>query len=181
MQPASFQCSLCPKSFTRSFALRNHLNTHENKKPFLCTICGKAFTRNHDRKTHEGLHAGERRFVCKHIVQDGRQLGCGRRFARATNLERHRRSRGCIRPSTHREHGSITNPARTLTDISSFDAEEPATRQRCISDTPATQRSRHESTTSTLPWDDSTTNHTIAGNGPFHVDSSTLGFVQLEG
>ncbi|KAL4880738.1 hypothetical protein BJY04DRAFT_218895 [Aspergillus karnatakaensis] len=41
------------------------------------------FNRNHDRKTHEKLHSGEKKFVCK---------GCGRRFARSSNLKRHLRS-----------------------------------------------------------------------------------------
>ncbi|KAH8848043.1 hypothetical protein MCOR27_000317 [Pyricularia oryzae] len=99
--PATFQCSLCPKRFTRAYNLRSHLRTHTDERPFVCTVCGKAFARQHDRKRHEGLHSGEKKFVCKGDLKAGGQWGCGRRFARADALGRHFRSeagRLCIKP-----------------------------------------------------------------------------------
>ncbi|KAG9248306.1 hypothetical protein BJ878DRAFT_412972 [Calycina marina] len=99
--PATFQCPLCPKRFTRAYNLRSHLRTHTDERPFVCTVCGKAFARQHDRKRHEGLHSGEKRFVCKGDLTRGGQWGCGRRFARADALGRHFRSeagRICIKP-----------------------------------------------------------------------------------
>lgn len=99
--PATFQCALCPKRFTRAYNLRSHLRTHTDERPFVCTVCGKAFARQHDRKRHEGLHSGEKKFVCKGELKDGGQWGCGRRFARADALGRHFRSeagRICIKP-----------------------------------------------------------------------------------
>jgi hypothetical protein len=99
--PATFQCNLCPKRFTRAYNLRSHLRTHTDERPFVCTVCGKAFARQHDRKRHEGLHSGEKKFVCKGELQQGGQWGCGRRFARADALGRHFRSeagRICIKP-----------------------------------------------------------------------------------
>ncbi|RFU26713.1 hypothetical protein B7463_g9623, partial [Scytalidium lignicola] len=99
--PATFQCSLCPKRFTRAYNLRSHLRTHTDERPFVCTVCGKAFARQHDRKRHEGLHSGEKKFVCKGDLKQGGQWGCGRRFARADALGRHFRSeagRICIKP-----------------------------------------------------------------------------------
>ena len=99
--PATFQCNLCPKRFTRAYNLRSHLRTHTDERPFVCTVCGKAFARQHDRKRHEGLHSGEKKFVCKGQLQSGNQWGCGRRFARADALGRHFRSeagRVCIKP-----------------------------------------------------------------------------------
>ncbi|KAL2169182.1 hypothetical protein VTG60DRAFT_6346 [Thermothelomyces hinnuleus] len=99
--PATFQCSLCPKRFTRAYNLRSHLRTHTDERPFVCTVCGKAFARQHDRKRHEGLHSGEKKFVCKGDLKRGGQWGCGRRFARADALGRHFRSeagRICIKP-----------------------------------------------------------------------------------
>lgn len=99
--PATFQCSLCPKRFTRAYNLRSHLRTHTDERPFVCTVCGKAFARQHDRKRHEGLHSGEKKFVCRGDLAHGGQWGCGRRFARADALGRHFRSeagRVCIKP-----------------------------------------------------------------------------------
>lgn len=99
--PATFQCTLCPKRFTRAYNLRSHLRTHTDERPFVCTVCGKAFARQHDRKRHESLHSGEKKFVCKGDLKPGGQWGCGRRFARADALGRHFRSeagRICIKP-----------------------------------------------------------------------------------
>ncbi|PGH27541.1 hypothetical protein AJ80_00782 [Polytolypa hystricis UAMH7299] len=99
--PATFQCNLCPKRFTRAYNLRSHLRTHTDERPFVCTVCGKAFARQHDRKRHEGLHSGEKKFVCRGDLSRGGNWGCGRRFARADALGRHFRSeagRVCIKP-----------------------------------------------------------------------------------
>lgn len=99
--PATFQCTLCPKRFTRAYNLRSHLRTHTDERPFVCTVCGKAFARQHDRKRHESLHSGEKKFVCKGDLKSGSQWGCGRKFARADALGRHFRSeagRICIKP-----------------------------------------------------------------------------------
>lgn len=99
--PATFQCTLCPKRFTRAYNLRSHLRTHTDERPFVCTVCNKAFARQHDRKRHEGLHSGEKKFVCKGELGSGGHWGCGRKFARADALGRHFRSeagRVCIKP-----------------------------------------------------------------------------------
>ncbi|KAK8244266.1 C2H2 type zinc finger domain-containing protein [Phyllosticta capitalensis] len=104
--PATFQCSLCPKRFTRAYNLRSHLRTHTDERPFVCSVCGKAFARQHDRKRHEGLHSGEKKFVCRGALKDGNSWGCSRRFARADALGRHFRSeagRVCIRPLLEEE------------------------------------------------------------------------------
>lgn len=106
--PATFQCNLCPKRFTRAYNLRSHLRTHTDERPFVCTVCGKAFARQHDRKRHEGLHSGEKKFVCKGELHStpGQYWGCGRRFARADALGRHFRSeagRICIKPLLEEE------------------------------------------------------------------------------
>src|ERR1700722_4313601 len=104
--PATFQCHLCPKRFTRAYNLRSHLRTHTDERPFVCTVCGKAFARQHDRKRHEGLHSGEKKFICRGELGSGAQWGCGRRFARADALGRHFRSeagRVCIKPLLEEE------------------------------------------------------------------------------
>lgn len=104
--PATFQCNLCPKRFTRAYNLRSHLRTHTDERPFVCSVCGKAFARQHDRRRHEGLHSGEKKFVCRGVLKDGNNWGCGRRFARADALGRHFRSEGgrpCITPLLEEE------------------------------------------------------------------------------
>lgn len=121
--PATFQCSLCPKRFTRAYNLRSHLRTHTDERPFVCSVCGKAFARQHDRKRHEGLHSGEKKFVCRGNLKDGNNWGCGRRFARADALGRHFRSeagRVCIKPLLEEEaleriaHNPETNNAANM-------------------------------------------------------------------
>ena len=105
-RPLIFQCTLCPKRFTRAYNLRSHLRTHTDERPFVCTVCGKAFARQHDRKRHEGLHSGEKKFVCRGTLQSTANWGCGRRFGRADALGRHFRSeagRVCIKPLLDKE------------------------------------------------------------------------------
>ena len=118
--PATFQCRLCPKRFTRAYNLRSHLRTHTDERPFVCSVCSKAFARQHDRKRHEGLHSGEKKFVCRGQLKDSSTWGCGRRFARADALGRHFRSeagRVCIKPLLEEEaferlqHGQDQNAA----------------------------------------------------------------------
>jgi hypothetical protein len=109
--PATFECHLCPKRFTRAYNLRSHLRTHTDERPFVCTVCGKAFARQHDRKRHEGLHSGEKKFVCRGDLAGGGHWGCGRRFARADALGRHFRSeagRICIKPLLDEEAAERT-------------------------------------------------------------------------
>jgi hypothetical protein len=98
--PGTFQCTLCPKRFTRAYNLRSHLRTHTDERPFVCGVCGIAFSRQHDRKRHQGLHTGEKKFVCRGLLQSTSSWGCGRRFARADSLGRHFRSGSwfCIKP-----------------------------------------------------------------------------------
>ena len=111
--PATFQCNLCPKRFTRAYNLRSHLRTHTDERPFVCNVCGKAFARQHDRKRHEGLHSGEKKFVCRGELKSGSRWGCNRRFARADALGRHFRSeagRVCIKPLLDEEADQRDQP-----------------------------------------------------------------------
>ncbi|KAK7917257.1 hypothetical protein PG985_010865 [Apiospora marii] len=104
--PATFQCTLCPKRFTRAYNLRSHLRTHTDERPFVCTVCGKSFARQNDRKRHEKLHDNEKKFVCKGDLGTGGQWGCGRLFRLPKDLGNHFRTetgRTCIKPLVDEE------------------------------------------------------------------------------
>jgi hypothetical protein len=62
--PATFQCTLCPKRFTRAYNLRSHLRTHTDERPFVYQAYGKVFARKLDRKRQQGLHSSEEKSVC---------------------------------------------------------------------------------------------------------------------
>ena len=126
--PATFQCTLCPKRFTRAYNLRSHLRQHTDERPFVCSVCGKAFARQHDRKRHEGLHSGEKKFVCRGELKTGNNWGCGRRFARADELGHHFRSetgRVCIRPLLEEEAESGSRDKEQQSIPASLLAQEP--------------------------------------------------------
>lgn len=117
--PATFQCTLCPKKFTRAYNLRSHLRTHTDDRPFVCSVCHKAFARQHDRKRHEGLHSAAKKLVCRGELSGkaGQTWGCGRRFARIEALGRHFRSeagRTCIKPLLDEERAERQRQAREI-------------------------------------------------------------------
>lgn len=131
----AFKCSLCPKRFTRGFNLRSHLLTHTDERPFVCYVCGKTFTRNNDRKSHEFLHSGKKNFVCKGDLANGHQWGCGRRFSRKKNLQRHFTSgKGrCIQPLRDQESSqrqSALLAASALTGLGSSSSASEQDRQQ---------------------------------------------------
>ncbi|KAL6409769.1 hypothetical protein AUP68_06164 [Ilyonectria robusta] len=135
--PAIFQCTLCPKRFTRAYNLRSHLRTHTDERPFVCTVCGKAFAQQLDRDRHESLHSGEKKFVCKGDLKVGGQWGCGRRFARADTLGRHFRSeagRVCIKPLLDEE---ISEPSGRAIAQERLADPEPSLLQNGIFTLPA--------------------------------------------
>lgn len=53
---ADHACTICGKTFTRSFHRKNHEASHRGERPFSCPECGKAFTRANDCKRHQKIH-----------------------------------------------------------------------------------------------------------------------------
>jgi hypothetical protein len=111
--PATFQCTLCPKRFTRAYNLRSHLRTHTDERPFVCSICGKAFARQTDRKRHEESHSDENKYVCRGSLKNNGFWGCGRRFPTVDALGSHFQSEAgciCIRPLQIEEQNLLRPP-----------------------------------------------------------------------
>ncbi len=48
-----FTCEICGKGFHMYSPLQQHLNSHNNVKPFSCAKCDKSFASNQKRKVHE--------------------------------------------------------------------------------------------------------------------------------
>lgn len=96
-----FQCTRCPKVFTRKFNLRSHERTHTGERPYACPVCGATFSRAQEQRTHTRRQCGEKAFRCRGDLHTGTQWGCGRGFAEVVDFARHLRStrgRRCLIP-----------------------------------------------------------------------------------
>ena len=55
--PATFQCELCRKQYTRASTLGTHRKReHGTERPFTCKVCGKGFVRKFECERHESIH-----------------------------------------------------------------------------------------------------------------------------
>lgn len=55
------RCPICSHHFQFKQHLRDHMNTHTNRRPYSCRICRKAYVRSGSLSTHMKLHHGENR------------------------------------------------------------------------------------------------------------------------
>ncbi|VTJ58687.1 Hypothetical predicted protein [Marmota monax] len=55
------RCHVCNHHFQFKQHLRDHMNTHTNKRPYSCRICRKAYVRSGSLSTHMRLHHSENR------------------------------------------------------------------------------------------------------------------------
>lgn len=48
-----YECSECPKVFTRAYALSSHMTIHSDEQPYTCSLCPTRFKRIWDMNRHE--------------------------------------------------------------------------------------------------------------------------------
>jgi len=79
-----YECSECPKKFTREAHLKRHSWTHKNEQPeYRCEVpgCNKSYTRKERLNIHlKHIHLGQCDYTCP---------VCGRDFQRKEHMQRH--------------------------------------------------------------------------------------------
>ncbi|NXR10903.1 ZN438 protein, partial [Semnornis frantzii] len=63
----SHKCHVCSRLFQFKHHLRDHMNTHTNRRPYSCRVCRKAYIHSGSLSTHMKLHHSEgkpRKLVC---------------------------------------------------------------------------------------------------------------------
>ncbi|XP_058865154.1 zinc finger protein 724-like isoform X2 [Acipenser ruthenus] len=78
-------CSVCGRSFSRPYSLKEHQRIHTRETPYHCSECDQSFGRLFSFKRHQQLHRDEAPFHCS---------DCGKSFRESENtgkftLERH--------------------------------------------------------------------------------------------
>ncbi|XP_075155318.1 uncharacterized protein LOC142228707 [Haematobia irritans] len=74
------RCHICEKVFTSEPTLKEHMNIHTGKNPYLCSVCGKAFKYHSSLRKHLERHSD----VCKYNCPQ-----CSRSFKCRTDMNKH--------------------------------------------------------------------------------------------
>ena len=79
-KPATYQCDICQKVFSRKWSLTRHKKVHSNLKKYICVTCGRRFNRKDNLSHHQAVHNKEKPYCC---------TKCDKKFSRASKLARH--------------------------------------------------------------------------------------------
>ncbi|XP_069681277.1 zinc finger protein 891-like [Periplaneta americana] len=60
----SLKCSVCGRTLSNSYTLRQHLVTHTRERPFKCEFCGKCYTQMGNLRRHERNHTDKKLHRC---------------------------------------------------------------------------------------------------------------------
>jgi len=81
MNPKTYDCTFCDKTFLYSNVLKVHFRTHTKEMPYPCEQCEKAFVSEAILNAHvQIVHLGEKRYKCSH---------CSKVYSYSTDLARH--------------------------------------------------------------------------------------------
>jgi uncharacterized Zn-finger protein len=75
-----FECSFCPRKFTRVYSRDAHERDHIHPRRFSCDICSKTYTQSGSLKAHLKTHEYTNEYVC---------LKCEQTFRYQTNFFSH--------------------------------------------------------------------------------------------
>lgn len=79
-----FSCSHpgCNKRFSHSSTLKDHMNIHFQRKPYICKECGKGFPNGSNLNRHARIHTKSKPYVCP---------VCNKAFSQSSNLRVHQK------------------------------------------------------------------------------------------
>ena len=77
-----YVCETCGMDFYNKANLRHHKQTHLTVNPHVCDICGKDFKRLGSLRIHKRIHSAERLYKCE---------TCSKTFTQSSSLKRHER------------------------------------------------------------------------------------------
>ncbi|XP_062374587.1 zinc finger protein 271-like [Sardina pilchardus] len=101
-----YHCSECDKDFTSTIGLKTHRQRlHTAEKPYLCSECGRWYQNRYMLKRHMEFHAGRNKFYCSF---------CGKQYTNQANLTIHIRSHTGEKPYVCSQCGKAFGSAGVL-------------------------------------------------------------------
>lgn len=80
------ECVICHKLLASKITLNRHIRIHTGERPYQCSVCGKAFKDHHTMRVHERIHKGDKKHAC---------TICGKPFLEKAYMLKHMKSVHC--------------------------------------------------------------------------------------